>query len=159
MTKEEIPLNTRRSFPLSRSSRSCLGGVCGGLARYFNISADVMRLTWLAAIFLGGLPVGFYLILWWLMPHELRMPVEPSIWQPKGERLQAPFERTRHDRVFLGVCGGLARFWGVEATWLRLALVVVTLLSVGAAVVLYIAAAWWIPSSCTTSHTSHPVGL
>jgi len=29
--------------------------------------------------------------------------------------------RSRHNRVFMGVCGGLAEFFGISAFWFRLA--------------------------------------
>jgi phage shock protein PspC (stress-responsive transcriptional regulator) len=53
--------------------------------------------------------------------------------------LSAPLRRSRHDRVLAGVCGGLARNLGVDAVWLRLALVLATVLGFGAGVIIYIA--------------------
>ena len=35
-----------------------------------------------------------------------------------------PLRRSRHNRVFLGVCGGLADFFGVSAFWFRLAFLI-----------------------------------
>jgi phage shock protein C len=35
--------------------------------------------------------------------------------------------RSRNDRVFAGVCGGLAEFFGISAFWFRLAFVIATL--------------------------------
>ncbi|PKN94961.1 MAG: hypothetical protein CVU44_03905 [Chloroflexi bacterium HGW-Chloroflexi-6] len=32
--------------------------------------------------------------------------------------------RSRHNRVFLGVCGGLGEFFGVSAFWFRLAFLI-----------------------------------
>ena len=32
--------------------------------------------------------------------------------------------RSRHDRVLAGVCGGLADFFGISATWFRLAFLI-----------------------------------
>ena len=59
------------------------------------------------------------------MPLESQEPVEPSIWEERSDgTFSAPFERTYTDRKFLGVAGGLARYWGVDALWTRLALIV-----------------------------------
>jgi len=33
---------------------------------------------------------------------------------------RGPLRRSRHNRVFLGVCGGLADFFGINAFWVRL---------------------------------------
>jgi phage shock protein PspC (stress-responsive transcriptional regulator) len=35
-----------------------------------------------------------------------------------------PLRRSRRNRVFLGVCGGLAEFFGVSAFWFRLAFLI-----------------------------------
>lgn len=37
---------------------------------------------------------------------------------------RAPLRRSRHNRVFAGVCGGLAEFFGISAFWFRLAFVI-----------------------------------
>jgi phage shock protein PspC (stress-responsive transcriptional regulator) len=47
--------------------------------------------------------------------------------------------RSRDQRMIAGVCGGLAETLGVDATILRLALVLATLLGAGAGVILYLA--------------------
>ena len=47
-----------------------LGGVCSGLADYFNIDPTLMRLIYLAVTLLtGGAFVILYLILWIIMPE------------------------------------------------------------------------------------------
>jgi phage shock protein C len=35
-----------------------------------------------------------------------------------------PLRRSRSNRVFLGVCGGLADFFGISAFWFRLAFLI-----------------------------------
>lgn len=57
-----------------------LGGVCGGLARYFGIDATVVRLVFVLAV-LSGLSPLIYLILWIVMPQE-------------GAALPAPTQQT-----------------------------------------------------------------
>ncbi|NNJ56423.1 MAG: PspC domain-containing protein [Bacteroidia bacterium] len=47
-----------------------LGGVCSGLAAYFNIDVSVVRiLTVLVVLFGVGFPIPVYLILWAVMPE------------------------------------------------------------------------------------------
>lgn len=48
------------------------------------------------------------------------------------------YVRSRSDRVFAGVCGGLAAYLDVDATLVRVVWVVVTILAVGAGLVAYI---------------------
>ena len=52
----------------SRTNKK-IGGVCGGLAEYFNIDLTLMRVLWVFASFvLGGLNLFAYLILWIALP-------------------------------------------------------------------------------------------
>jgi phage shock protein PspC (stress-responsive transcriptional regulator) len=60
--------------------------------------------------------------------------------QPAVKRL----ERSRSDRMLAGVCGGLARYFGLNPAFYRVGFVVLTLLG-GAGVLIYIAAALVIP--------------
>ncbi|NLU83124.1 PspC domain-containing protein [Rhodococcus sp. HNM0569] len=51
------------------------------------------------------------------------------------------FTRSTTDRKIAGVCGGAARYFGVDANLIRLLMVVATLVSAGSALVVY-AAGW-----------------
>ena len=58
---------------------------------------------------------------------------------PSSRLLSAPWTRRRHDRVFAGVCIGLAEQFGISVTLVRLAFVLSVLFSGGVAILLYIA--------------------
>ena len=45
--------------------------------------------------------------------------------------MQQKLTRSQYDRKLLGVCGGLAAFFGIDATWIRLVWAFGTLCSVG----------------------------
>ncbi|MCX6711898.1 MAG: PspC domain-containing protein [Candidatus Woesearchaeota archaeon] len=47
-----------------------LGGVCGGIAEYFNIDPIIVRLLWILSIFLWGLGIIFYIIAWIIIPKN-----------------------------------------------------------------------------------------
>jgi len=47
-----------------------LAGVCGGLAKFFNVDATLVRLVFLLLFFLGGSGFLLYLILWIIVPQE-----------------------------------------------------------------------------------------
>jgi phage shock protein C len=49
------------------------------------------------------------------------------------------FLRSRDDRVVAGVCGGAAKFFGVDANLLRIILVVAAILGVGTGVLIDLA--------------------
>jgi phage shock protein PspC (stress-responsive transcriptional regulator) len=64
-----------------------VGGVASGLAAYFEVDPVVVRLLWAASIFLGGLGVWLYLIMWVVVPparttaDRLRMRGEKVNWK------------------------------------------------------------------------------
>lgn len=47
-----------------------IAGVCGGIARYFNIDPAIVRLLFVLAVALGGASPLIYLVLWLVMPEE-----------------------------------------------------------------------------------------
>ncbi len=53
--------------------------------------------------------------------------------------------RSRDDRMFAGVCGGLAEFFGVDSTLIRLALVLGVFLSVSGLFWVYLVMALLVP--------------
>jgi phage shock protein C len=47
-----------------------IAGVCGGLAKFFNVDATLVRLVFLLLLFLGGSGFLLYFILWIIVPQE-----------------------------------------------------------------------------------------
>lgn len=70
---------------LYRSTKDkILGGLCGGIANYFNIDPVIIRLIFVAVMFLGGWAVLAYIIGWIIVPKETATPnVEPEPVQPE----------------------------------------------------------------------------
>jgi phage shock protein C len=60
-------MNTQ--FARSKNDRM-IAGVCGGIARYFNIDPVIVRLLFVLAVFLGGVSPLIYVLLWIVMPEE-----------------------------------------------------------------------------------------
>jgi phage shock protein C len=53
---------------LKRSDNRMLGGVCAGIAEYLNVDPTVIRLLWVATVFLLGTGILLYLICWIIIP-------------------------------------------------------------------------------------------
>lgn len=53
------------------STNKIIGGVCGGLGKYFNVDPTIVRVVFVLLLLPGGLP-GFipYIILWIVIPQE-----------------------------------------------------------------------------------------
>ncbi len=61
---------------LQRSrTEKMIGGVCGGLAEYFNVDPTLVRVIWIAMTLIVGVGILLYLILWLVVP--LQPPAEP----------------------------------------------------------------------------------
>ena len=54
---------------LQRSrNEKIIGGVCGGLAEYFNVDPVLVRVLFVVVTLMGGAGVLLYLILWAVVP-------------------------------------------------------------------------------------------
>lgn len=47
-------------------------GILGGLAEFFGVPSRKLRIAWVIGTLLsGGLTIGVYLLLWYVMPSDL----------------------------------------------------------------------------------------
>jgi len=111
-------------------SHGRLAGVCAGLAEYLDVDVTLVRLLW---ILLGIVPGG---IVGGLAGYVAAALVMPAADRPGAQLSQ--LMRSRTDRKLGGVCGGLAAYLGLDATAVRVAWIVVTV--VPGAIVLGLAA-------------------
>jgi phage shock protein PspC (stress-responsive transcriptional regulator) len=104
--------NTTGDFAQKRLYRDeqnkVLGGVCSGIANYFNIDPLIVRILW---IFLLGVNVLGYLILWIAVPSS-------SVKEVGGVRKRL-FRDIDH-KIIGGVCAGLSKYFGVRVGIIRL---------------------------------------
>ena len=85
-----------------------LGGVCSGIANYFNIDPLVVRILW---IFLLGVNVLGYLILWIAVPSS-------SVKEVGGVRKR--LFRDIENKIIGGVCAGLSKYFGLRVGIVRI---------------------------------------
>ncbi len=53
----------------SRTDRN-FKGVCGGLAEYFGLDPILIRVLFVVSLFLGGIGLITYVLLWLFVPEE-----------------------------------------------------------------------------------------
>jgi phage shock protein PspC (stress-responsive transcriptional regulator) len=93
-----------------------VGGVCGGLAQYFQIDASIIRLAFiLLALVTWGAFIFVYLILWAILPLGPKSYVEANYKK---------LYRSRSDRRFAGVCGGLGKYFKIDSNIIRLIFII-----------------------------------
>lgn len=68
-------------------SDKMVGGVCGGLAQYFDMDSTVVRLVFALIVIYGGTGLLLYIILWIVVPSEssVDLPKEKIIEENKEE--------------------------------------------------------------------------
>jgi phage shock protein C len=58
-----------RKLRLSNDDRK-IGGVCGGLAKFFGLDSTLVRVAIALLTFVGGMSLLVYLIMWMIIPRE-----------------------------------------------------------------------------------------
>lgn len=72
MDEEPIPGISRRKRRLYRSPDSrVIAGVCGGLGAYFNIDPVILRIIFVLLLFVNGVGLLAYIILWIAVPRAV----------------------------------------------------------------------------------------
>ena len=83
-----------------------LGGVCSGLANYFNIDVVIARIIFVILLFSG---IGFltYIIMWIAVPSSATV-------QIGGTRKK--LFRDPDEKMIAGVCSGIGNYFGINPT-------------------------------------------
>jgi phage shock protein PspC (stress-responsive transcriptional regulator) len=111
-------MTTRR---LTRSrTNGTIAGVCAGMANYYGVDVVLVRLLFvilsIASALIGGVIV--YVAAWIIMPEGDDEPVAAD---------KRVLRRSTTDKQIAGVCGGLAEYFQVDATVVRLLWVVLSI--------------------------------
>lgn len=70
---------------LYRSTRNkMIAGVAAGMARYFNVDVNVVRLLWVFSLFAGGSGLLVYIIAAIIIPSDHDQPVSPEDGRDEG---------------------------------------------------------------------------
>jgi phage shock protein PspC (stress-responsive transcriptional regulator) len=134
----------KRLFRIPDEGR--VAGVCAGIAHYLDADVTLIRLAWVVLSIVPGALIGgvlAYLAAWLLVP----VASAPAGAASPGPRLT----RSAHDRRIGGVCGGLAAYFRVDATAVRVAVVILAIYpgAVIFGVIAYIVAWFIVPGEMT----------
>ena len=125
---------------LRKSADGRIGGVCAGIAEYLDTDVALVRLAWVVLSIVPGVFIGgalAYLAAWVLVPD--------SPGRVATDATARRLHRSISDRKIAGVCGGLAEYFGVDPTLVRLLWAIATIVP-GAVVfgILAYLVAWFI---------------
>ena len=140
---------TIRRLTRSRNN-GVIAGVCAGLADYLGVDVVLVRLLWVVLSIFPGAVIGgviVYLAAWLIIPEG-----SASAELPNTSRLT----RSATDKKVAGICGGLAEYFGVDATPIRLLWVVLSIFcgAVIGGVIAYLVAWMIIPRPTDASLTT-----
>ena len=105
------------------SSAGRIAGVCAGIADYFDADVTLVRLVWVVLSIVPGSFVGglvAYIAAWAIMADSS----SPATAEANTRRLT----RSTTDRKIAGVCGGLAEYFNVDATLVRVIWAILTII-------------------------------
>ena len=134
-------------MPVRRLTRSKtkgkIAGVCAGIADYFEVDVVLVRAAWVVLSIVPGAIIGgllAYLAAWLVMPEAT---------EPAAVSLQRRLTRSATDKKIAGICGGLAEYFGVDATAVRLLWCVLSILggAIVGGVIAYLLAWFIIPQA------------
>lgn len=137
-----------------RPAEGKIGGVCAGLADYFKTDVALVRAGWVVlSIWPGAVVLGViaYLAAWVLMPRA------EAVDGPSASPLPR-LVRSHADRRIAGVCGGLADYFDVDPTIVRVTWVILSIVA-GAiifGVVAYLVAWFIIPPAPVAAWQASP---
>jgi phage shock protein PspC (stress-responsive transcriptional regulator) len=103
---------------LRDEKRKILGGVCSGMANYFNVDPVWIRLLFALTAFAYGITILVYIIMWIVVPGSADLD-EPEI----GKKM---FRDPEH-KVVGGVSGGIAAYFGIDLVLVRLLFIIFTI--------------------------------
>ncbi len=143
---------TTRTRRLERSATDRqIAGVCGGLAVYLGLDSTLVRILWIVlSIIPGAILFGLiaYVAAWMIIPEAT-----------SGDAAAATrrrLTRSRTDVKLAGVCGGLAEYFDVDSTPVRLLWVVLTIFpgAIVCGVIAYVVAWLVMPAAVVTPEAS-----
>ena len=137
-----------------RPAEGKIGGVCAGLADYFDTDVALVRAAWVVlSIWPGAVVMGVvaYVAAWLLMPRA-------EAGDGMSAASQARLFRSRTDRRIAGVCGGLAEYFDVDPTIVRVTWVILSIVAgaVVFGVVAYLIAWFIIPPAPAAAWQASP---
>jgi phage shock protein PspC (stress-responsive transcriptional regulator) len=118
-TKIVQPTPTKHKRLYRDENDKVLGGVCSGLANYFDIDPIIVRIAFLIILFAFGTGLLAYIIFWVVVPSSSTTEI--------GSTRKRLF-RDPDNKLIAGVCSGISNYFGIS-TWIARLLFLLPLIS------------------------------
>jgi len=144
MKTQENNINSIKRLYRSSEDKKILG-ICAGIAEYFEVDPTLIRILWLLLIIFGsGIFLIVYILLYFIIPaKENTNRILPFDLRPyKNKRLK----RSLNERVFAGICGGIANYLMVDPAIVRIIAVILDILTgIIPLFIIYLLLIWIVP--------------
>ncbi len=114
--------NIGKKFSLKKRNKR-VAGVASGIAGYYNIDPTFVRLGFVASVLGGGFGIPLYAAAWLAMPKDPQSTREGMLEEKKSTSLVGRtkrFMRSMTDKKVAGVASGIAKYFGIDETIVRL---------------------------------------
>jgi len=91
-------------------SDKVIAGVASGIGNYFQVDPIIIRIVFLASLFIGGFGLIAYIICWIGIPAK----------DGSEHLLNKRFYRDKDDKVIGGIAMGIANYFGVDVSIIRI---------------------------------------
>jgi len=125
-----------KKLHLSTTNKN-IAGVCGGLGETFGLDPLLIRITFLILVFVNGIGLVLYLMLLLILPRGEQNDKEEIDVTPQDEVTRKLY-RLNKGKMIAGICSGMERFFGIDVSLIRIIFVIVTLLTSGLGILIYI---------------------
>lgn len=98
------------------SENGMIAGVCAGLAKYFNVDVNMLRLIWIILALFFGSGIFVYLAAIIIIPEEPQENKEIEMIDPAREK---KLSLKNSNKLIAGVCSGIADYFDVDVSILR----------------------------------------
>jgi len=121
-----------------------IAGICAGIAETYNVNVSIIRFFFIVFSFIYGAGVIIYLALLLILPSENQTQDGDECKEVVFERRKKLY-RTNKNRYIAGVCSGIADYFDIDVSLVRIIFIIVTLFSSGIPVLLYLALSFILP--------------
>jgi phage shock protein C len=131
-----------KKFLMKVNQDKVVYGVCKGISVFLDKDVRKVRLSMLSLCFLLGMGLLIYTLLAILMPKESEL---EKIMEYKIVEAELKLTKNNKDCYWLGVCGGIARYWDLDPTSVRFMWVLLVILLFGLPIPFYFIASLFMP--------------
>lgn len=139
--QEDKKKNSTKKTLYRDANNKEIAGVCSGIAHYFNIEVNIVRVIFGLSILLGGTGIIAYLVISAIIPEATNIQLK---------EVSRKIYRDKENKMIAGVCSGISQYFNIDTSVTRVTLALLFVLG-GFGGVIYLILWVVIPEAKSTS--------